>query len=117
MRWLLQALAAAWRVDPRYAPPGVPVNPSEPYRLDSGDRVRVIVFGQDNPRLYSVNASGYMAMTLVGSVLARNLTTRQLTSEIARRLREKYVKEPKVSVEVETWARSENPDSFPTLTP
>jgi polysaccharide biosynthesis/export protein len=49
------------------------------------------------------NASGYVAMTLVGSVLARNLTTRQLAGEIARRLREKYVKEPKVSVEVEIY--------------
>lgn len=87
-----------------YAPPGFPVNPSEPYRLDSGDRVRVIVFGQDNlSRLYSVDASGYVAMALVGPVLARNLTTRQLANEIARRLQEKYVKEPKVSVEVETY--------------
>jgi polysaccharide export outer membrane protein len=87
-----------------FAPPGVPVNPAEPYRLDSGDRLRVIVFGQDNlSRLYSVDASGYVAMALVGPVFARGLTTRQLSGEIARRLREKYVKDPKVSVEVETY--------------
>ena len=30
------------------APPGVPVVPNETYTLDSGDRVRIIVFGQDN---------------------------------------------------------------------
>lgn len=87
-----------------FAPPGVPVNTSEPYRLDSGDKVRVIVFGQDNlSRIYSVDASGYVAMALVGQVMARGLTTRQLSSEIARQLRAKYVKEPRVSVEVETY--------------
>ena len=30
--------------------PGMPVVINETYRLDSGDRVRVIVFGQDNLR-------------------------------------------------------------------
>ncbi len=47
--------------------PGVPVNASEPYRLDSGDRVRVIVFGQDNlSRVYAVDASGRVAIPLIG---------------------------------------------------
>ena len=80
------------------------VNTSEPYVLDSGDRVRVIVFGQDNlSRIHSVDASGYVAMALVGPVFARGLTTAQLASEIARDLRRQYIKEPKVSVEVETY--------------
>ena len=30
------------------APPGVPVIPNETYTLDSGDSVRIIVFGQQN---------------------------------------------------------------------
>ena len=60
MRWRLRRPCRRLGASiPATPPPGVPVNPSEPYRLDSGDRVRVIVFGQDNlSRLYSVDASG-----------------------------------------------------------
>ena len=47
----------------------MPANPYGTYRLDSGDRVRVIVFGQDNlSRTYSVDASGSVAIPLIGSV-------------------------------------------------
>jgi polysaccharide export outer membrane protein len=35
--------------------PGVPANPYAIYRLDSGDRVRVIVFGQDNHRAFTTS--------------------------------------------------------------
>jgi polysaccharide export outer membrane protein len=49
------------------APPGVPVSTSEPYTLDSGDRLRIIVFGQENlSGLYSVDASGCVALPLSG---------------------------------------------------
>ena len=54
------------------APPGVPANPYGTYRLDAGDRVRVIVFGQDNlSRVYSVDSNGSIAMPLIGQVRAR----------------------------------------------
>jgi polysaccharide biosynthesis/export protein len=86
------------------APPGVPVIPNKTYPLDSGDKVRVIVFGQDNlSRIYSVDGSGRVAMPLIGAVRARGLTTFELAGEIAADLRKKYVKDPKVSVEVETY--------------
>lgn len=40
---------------------------NEPYTLDSGDRLRVIVFGQDNlTNSYTVDDSGELAMPLVG---------------------------------------------------
>ena len=86
------------------APPGVPVLTSEPYLLDSGDRVRVIVFGQDNlSRVYSVDASGCVALPLIGPVRARGLTTFQLANDIANHLKQKYIKDPKVTAEVETY--------------
>jgi protein involved in polysaccharide export with SLBB domain len=31
------------------APPGVPGHAQQDYTLDSGDKVRIIVFSQDNP--------------------------------------------------------------------
>ena len=74
------------------------------YRLDSGDRVRIIVFGQDNlSRLYSVDTAGRIAFPLIGNVEARGLSTTQLGSEIEGKLRKNYIKDPKVSVEVDAY--------------
>jgi polysaccharide export outer membrane protein len=84
--------------------PGLPANPYGAYRLDSGDRVRVIVFGQDNlSRVYSVDASGTVSLPLIGPVRARGLTPFELSTDIAAELRRKYIKDPKVSVEVEIY--------------
>jgi polysaccharide export outer membrane protein len=84
--------------------PGLPVNPFERYTLDAGDRVRVTVFGQDNlSRVYSVDSGGYLSMPLVGGLRARDLTTFQLAGAITTRLRAGYVKDPKVTVEIETY--------------
>jgi polysaccharide export outer membrane protein len=84
--------------------PGVPANPYGVYRLDSGDGLRVIVFGQDNlSRVYSVDTSGNISMPLIGSVRARGLSTVQLGLDLEAELRRKYIKDPKVSVEVEVY--------------
>jgi polysaccharide biosynthesis/export protein len=57
-------------------------------RLDSGDRVRVIVFGQDNlSRVYSVDGSGSIALPLIGPIRARGLTTFQLAGDIPNELK------------------------------
>jgi polysaccharide biosynthesis/export protein len=84
--------------------PGVPANPYGTYRLDSGDRLRVIVFGQDNlSRVYNVDTSGNVALPLIGEVRARGLTTVQLAIDIEGQLKRKYIKDPKVSVEVDAY--------------
>lgn len=84
--------------------PGVPANPYGVYRLDSGDRLRVIVFGQDNlSRVYSVDTSGNVSMPLIGTVRARGLSTVQLGIDIEAELRRKYIKDPKVSVEIDAY--------------
>lgn len=76
---------------------------SSPYRLDSGDRLRVTVFGQGNlSRSYSVDGSGFISMPLIGAVEARGATTFELEGRIVAALKYKYVKDPKVTVEVET---------------
>ena len=84
--------------------PGMPVVTNGTYRLDSGDRVRVIVFGQDNlSSVYSVDGSGCVALPLIGPIRARGLTTYELSREVAKALKVKYIKDPKVTVEVETY--------------
>jgi polysaccharide biosynthesis/export protein len=74
------------------------------YTLDSGDRLRIVVFGQDGlTNSYAVDASGNIDMPLVGAVGARGLTTDQLAGRIAERLRDGYIREPHVAVEVEAY--------------
>ena len=76
----------------------------EPYELDSGDRLRVGVFGQENlSRDYAVDGGGYISMPLIGAVQARGITTFDLERRIAAKLKAKYVKDPKVTVEVQTY--------------
>ena len=75
-----------------------------PYRLASGDRLRVIVFGQDNlTNSFSVDGAGNISMSLIGSVHAQGQTTAQLVQTIEARLRAGYLRDPKISVEVEAF--------------
>jgi polysaccharide biosynthesis/export protein len=75
-----------------------------PYTLGSGDRLRIVVFGQEGlTNSYLVDASGHIAMPLIGAVLARGATTDQLSSRIADQLRGGYIREPYVAVEIEAY--------------
>jgi polysaccharide export outer membrane protein len=74
------------------------------YALDSGDKLRVVVFGQDGlSASYSVDTGGSITMPLIGAVGARGRTPAQLQAAIAAKLRQGYVREPHVAVEVETY--------------
>jgi polysaccharide export outer membrane protein len=74
------------------------------YTLDSGDKLRVTVFGQEGlTNSYTVDASGNINMPLIGAQPARGLTTQQLAGLITQRLKHGYVRDPSVSVEVELY--------------
>lgn len=81
------------------------VSPAAPaYTLDSGDKLRVVVFGQDGiTNSYTVDAGGNVNLPLIGAVPARGTSTQALAKSIADRLRRGYVREPHVTVEVETY--------------
>ena len=84
--------------------PGPAPGGDEPYTLDSGDRLRVVVFGQDGlSNSYVIDMSGKITMPLIGPVSARGCTTIQLARAIAERLRNGYLREPHVAIEVETY--------------
>jgi len=87
-----------------YAPaPGI-TGFDAPYQLDAGDRLRIQVFGQEGlTNSYIVDASGNVSITLIGTVPARGLTTVDLSRRIAERLRNGYIRNPHVSVEVEAY--------------
>ena len=72
-----------------------------PYLLDTGDKLRVFVYGQPNlSRLYTVDQVGKIAVPLIGSVHARGRTTGELERTIRARLAVDYVKDPQVTVDV-----------------
>jgi polysaccharide export outer membrane protein len=75
-----------------------------PYQLDSGDRLRVIVFDQaDLSNTFTVDKAGFVAMPLIGTVEARGLTTDEIEQSIAAKLRNGYLRNPDVSVEVDRY--------------
>lgn len=74
------------------------------YTLDSGDKLRIVVFGQEGiTNSYTVGVDGNVNLPLIGAVPARGHTTQQLSQVIAARLKQGYVREPHVSVEVEAY--------------
>jgi polysaccharide export outer membrane protein len=50
-----------------------------------------------------VDAGGNISLPLVGTVRARGVTTQHLASTIVARLKQGYVREPHVTVEIETY--------------
>lgn len=80
------------------------IMPRGPYLLGTGDRLRVVVFGQEGlTNSYAVDATGAIAMPLVGLVPAAGRSTDMLARDIAAKLRGGFIREPSVSVEVETY--------------
>jgi polysaccharide export outer membrane protein len=76
----------------------------QPYTLDAGDKLRIVVFGQDGiSNSYVVDAGGNVNLPLIGAVPARGYATQQLSKMIVERLKQGYVREPHVTVEVETY--------------
>jgi polysaccharide export outer membrane protein len=74
----------------------------EPYRLDSGDNLRITVFEQEDlTNTYAVDQAGYIAFPLIGSVSARGKTVGELEGQISDRLRKGYLRDPDVSIQVD----------------
>jgi polysaccharide biosynthesis/export protein len=109
------ALRSAFAASPRAAyaaAPGAavygaqaqPVRYDSAYHLDAGDRLRVVVYGQEGlTNTYAIDASGSITMPLIGQVPARGRTTSGLAGEIAAKLRGGYIREPSVAVEIEAY--------------
>ncbi len=74
------------------------------YRLDAGDRLRIVVYGQDGlTNSYAVDAGGAVTLPLIGAVHARGLTTAELAKAVTTKLRGGYIRDPYVAVEVEAY--------------
>ncbi|MDE5442246.1 polysaccharide export protein [Bradyrhizobium sp. CSA207] len=86
------------------APMAAPVRYDASYHLDAGDKLRVVVYGQEGlTNSYAIDAGGSITMPLIGAVPARGRTTAGLAGEIGARLRNGYIREPSVAVEIEAY--------------
>jgi polysaccharide biosynthesis/export protein len=86
-----------------YAAP-MPAAYDAAYRLDAGDRLRVVVYGQEGlTNTYAIDAGGSITMPLIGSLPARGRTPAGLAAAIAAKLRNGYIREPSVAVEIEAY--------------
>jgi polysaccharide export outer membrane protein len=92
----------AYAAAPMPAP--MPVAYDRAYRLDAGDKLRVVVFGQEGlTNTYAIDAGGAITMPLIGSVPARGRTPAGLATEITAKLRNGYIRDPSVAVEIEAY--------------
>ena len=74
------------------------------YRLDAGDKLRVVVYGQEGlTNTYAIDAAGSITMPLIGQVPARGRSPASLAAQITARLRNGYIREPSVAVEIESY--------------
>jgi len=71
------------------------------YRLGPGDKLDVNVLGAENlSGEYSVADNGTISTPLIGEVKAGGLTRAQLEHELAQKLADGYVRNPKISVTI-----------------
>src|SRR5437879_5981386 len=86
------------------APMAAPVRYDASYHLDAGDKLRVVVYGQEGlTTSYAIDAGGSITMPLIGSVPARGRTPAGLAAEIGAKLRAGFIRDPSVAVEIEAY--------------
>ena len=87
------------------APAEVPVtataNSGYEYRLGSGDKIRLIVFGEpDLSGEFTISGDGIVSLPLIKEVRAAGQTATQLQANVENAFKEGYLKDPRVSIEV-----------------
>ena len=98
-----QTYAAPAPMAVAYAEPA-PARFDASYHLDTGDRLRVVVYGQEGlTNTYAIDAGGAITMPLIGAVPARGRTPAGLAAEISASLRRGFIRDPSVAVEVESY--------------
>lgn len=71
------------------------------YTLGSGDRLKVTVYGEaDLSGEFQVDGAGGVSFPLIGQVLVKGLSLRQLEQRLVEKLKDGYLTNPRVSLEV-----------------
>lgn len=99
--------AAGERDAPAYATSGRASGASyfeDGYRMGSGDRLRITVFGEETlTGEYLIDGAGTISMPLIAQVQVGGRTTREAQALVAAKLRDGYLRNPNVTVQVLTY--------------
>ncbi|WP_420348115.1 polysaccharide biosynthesis/export family protein [Pelagibius sp.] len=84
--------------------PPLPAQVEGPYKLGAGDRVRLVVFGQDElTGEYLVSDSGFVTVPLIGAVDAEGMSVQELENAVSGKLAEGILVAPNTTVEIATY--------------
>lgn len=74
------------------------------YRLQVGDKLKLVVFGEDNlSGDIDVNGRGQVQVPLVGEVPAKGRTIKDLKRAIVAKLANGYIKSPRISLDITNY--------------
>jgi protein involved in polysaccharide export with SLBB domain len=74
---------------------------NESYRLGTGDKIKLTVFGQDDlGGEFTVDDQGFIRLPLIGQVKAAGLTILGFEDAVTAKLADGYLRDPRVSVQV-----------------
>ena len=101
--------------------PPIPAPASQEYRLGSGDKIRLNVYGLDAMNAeYTVGDSGFLSLPLIQGVPVAGLTLREVEQAIATKLSQQQIlREPVVNVQTVTlrpfyiMGEVRNPGEYP----
>ena len=101
----LCGVSAAAQAQVAEAPAAVPLAATASvgyeYKLGSGDKIRLIIFGEpDLSGEFTISGDGVVALPLIREVKATGLTASQLQMKVENAFKEGYLKDPRVSIEV-----------------
>ncbi|HEY2068230.1 MAG TPA: polysaccharide biosynthesis/export family protein [Rhizomicrobium sp.] len=86
------------------ASPAAAASGAANYKLGSGDKVRVIVYGEDDMGgTFEVDGNGTISLPLIGPVKAAGLSAPQLEAAITGDFAAGYLNDPRVSIEITTY--------------
>jgi protein involved in polysaccharide export with SLBB domain len=77
---------------------------ADTYLLSPGDKVKVTVFNEpDLTGEFQVDQSGNIAFPLIGTIAAAGMPVSEFQSQLLRRLRNGYVRNARVSIEIASY--------------
>ena len=94
----------------------------EAYVLGSGDKLRIIIFGnEDMSGDVEIDSSGQISLPLIDKIPASGQTVAQLEAEIFRRLSPDFVKNPRITIDILNYrpfyifGEVQRPGSYPYM--
>ncbi len=100
------ALAHAQTTQTSWTPPAAAASQGglDNYQLGPGDKLRVIVYGEDDlGGTFDVDGGGFVSLPLIGQVKVAGFTARQVEGAVTNKLSDGFVNQPRVNVEVQQY--------------